>query len=152
MAEVLLLDDFIDFQLVGVNSNFESSFQFVFQINQLFGTGFQRIKDLDILINNQEFLFPTFYWYDTYSKIDYHIIKNRPIQVDYQNKEVDLSQLFPADFPLISNYRSCNYVLKITGWDDEIDQLELPVKTNDFINKIEIYDIESISDAERLIF
>lgn len=152
MAEYLLLDDFIDFQLVGINSTFESSYQFVFHLNQIFRIGFQRIKDLDILINQQEYYFPTFHWYDSDNKIDYHIIKNRPVHSDSQNKEVDLSQLFPADFPLVTKYKGCNYVLKITGWEDEIELLDIPIKTNDFINKIEVYDIDWISDADRLIF
>ncbi|WP_322971493.1 IPExxxVDY family protein [Faecalibacter sp. LW9] len=96
MAEYLLLDDFIDFQLVGVHSSFESSFQFIYHLNQTFDTRFHRIKDLDILINQQEFFFSTYHWFDTFNKIEYYIIKNRPIQVVSKNKEVDLSQLFQA--------------------------------------------------------
>ena len=152
MAEYLLLDDFIDFQLVGVNSSFESSFQFIYHLNQNFGTGFHRIKDLDILINQQEFFFSTYHWFDTFNKIEYYIIKNRPVQVVSKNKEVDLSQLFQADFPLIQKYKDCNYVLKVAGWEDDIENLIIPFKTNNFINNIEVYDIESISDADRLIF
>ena len=152
MAEYLLLDDFIDFQLIGVNSTFENSFQFIFYLNSNFGAGFQRIKDLDILINKQEYFFSTFHWYDVSNKLDYHIIKNRPSEPNIQNKEVDLYQLFPADFPLVAKYKSCNYILKITGWEDEIQLLDIPFKTNEYLNKLEIYDIDEISDAERLIF
>ncbi len=152
MAEYLLLDDFIDFQLVGVNSSFESSFQFIYHLNQEFNTKFYRIKDLDILVNNQEFFFSTFYWHDSFNKVDYYIIKNRPIESIFKNKEVDLSQLFQADFPLIQKYKSCNYVLKVEGWEDDIENLIIPFKTNNFISKIEIYDIDTIDDANRLIF
>jgi len=152
MAEYLLLDDFIDFQLVGVNSSFESSFQFIYHLNQDFNTRFQRVKDLDILVNQQEFFFSTFHWYDYSNKVDYYIIKNRPIQAIFKNKEVDLSQLFQADFPLIQKYKSCNYVLKVAGWEDDIENLIIPFKTNNFINNIEILDIDLIADADRLIF
>ncbi|MBF0597728.1 IPExxxVDY family protein [Faecalibacter rhinopitheci] len=152
MAEYLLLDDFIDFQLVGVNSSFESSFQFIYHLNQQFETRFQRINDLDILINQQEFFFSTFYWYDVFNKIDYHIIKNRPTESISKNKGVNLSQLFPADFPLVSEYDECNYILKITGWDEDVTDLKLPFKTTNFIDKLKIYDIEDIRDADRLIF
>ena len=152
MTEYLLLDDFIDFQLVGVNSSFESSFQFIYHLNQEFNTHFKRIKDLDILVNHQEFFFSTFHWYDTFNKIDYYIIKNRPIEAIFKNKEVDLSQLFQADFPLIQKYKGCNYVLKIAECEEEIENLIIPFKTNNFIDQIEIYDINSIEDANRLIF
>lgn len=152
MTEYLLLDDFIDFQLVGVNSSFESSFQFIYHLNQEFSTHFTRIKDLDILVNNQEFFFSTFHWYDSFNKIDYYIIKNRPIEAIIKNKEVDLSQLFQADFPLITKYKGCNYVLKIAECEQEIENLIIPFKTNNFINNIEIFDISLIDDASRLIF
>ena len=152
MADFFLLDDFIDFQLIGINSTFENVFQFIFYLNTNFGSGFQRINDLDILINQQEFFFPTFHWFDTSNKLDYHIIKNRPAEPNIQNNGVDLYQLFPADFPLVTKYKSCNYILKITGWEDEIHQLDIPFKTNEYINKLEVYDIDDISDAERLIF
>jgi len=152
MTEYLLLDDFIDFQLVGVNSSFESSFQFIYHLNQEFSTHFTRIKDLDILVNNQEFFFSTFHWYDSFNKIDYYIIKNRPIEAIIKNKEVDLSQLFQADFPLITKYKGCNYVLKIAECEQEIENLIIPFKTNNFIDEIEIYDIDLIEDANRLIF
>lgn len=152
MAEYLLLDDFIDFQLVGVNSSFEDSFQFIYHLNLNFDTSFQRIKDFDFLINQQEFFFSSYHWYDDHNKIDYHIIKNRPSDTVFKNNEVDLTQLFPADFPLISRYKNCNYILKITGWEEDIDNLKIPFKTNNFIDNIEIYDIDDISEADRLIF
>ncbi len=152
MTEYLLFDDFIDFQLVGVNSSFETPFQFIFHLNQTFGTRFVRIKDLDILVHQQEFYFSTYYWYDKHAKIEYHIIKNRPTVEISKNKEVDLSKLFPADFPLISRYSNCNYILKVYGAGEDIMDLNIPFKTNNFINHIELYDIDDISDANRLIF
>lgn len=152
MAEYILLDDFIDFQLIGINSSFETSFQFIYHLNQEFKTHFQRIKDLDILINNQEFFFSTFHWYDSFNKIDYYIIKNRPIETISKNKEVDLTHLFQGEFPLIQKYKGCNYVLKIAESEDDIENLLIPFKTNNFINNIEIFDISLIDDASRLIF
>ena len=152
MAEYLLVDDFIDFQLIGINSIFEDPYQFIYHLNLNFETQFVRIKDLDFLIKQQEFFFFSYHWYDNHNKIDYHIIKNRPSNTNFKNKEVDLSQLFPADFPLVAKYKNCNYILKITGWEDDIDNLKIPFKTNNFIDNIEIYDIDDISDADRLIF
>jgi len=152
MADFFLLDDFIDFQLIGLNSSFESSFQFIYHLNQEFNTHFKRIKDLDVLVNNQDFFFSTFHWYDSFSKVDYYIIKNKPIETVYNKKEVDLSQLFQADFPLIQKYKGCNYILKVAECEDEIENLIIPFKTGNFINNIEIYDIRQIDDASRLIF
>ncbi|MBS7332801.1 MAG: hypothetical protein KIG88_04310, partial [Weeksellaceae bacterium] len=71
MAEILFLDDFIDFQLVGVNSSFEDPFQFIYHLNLNFNTCFERIKDYDYLINQQEFFFSSYHWYDDFNKIDY---------------------------------------------------------------------------------
>ena len=48
MAELLLFEDLIDFHLIGVNSSFDTSTQFIFHLNSTFDTHFQRIKDLDI--------------------------------------------------------------------------------------------------------
>lgn len=152
MAEYLLLDDFIDFQLVGVNSSFESSFQFIYHLNQEFNTYFQRIKDLDILINQQEFFFSTFHWYDSFHKMDYYIIENKPIEIDLKNIAVDLSQLFDDEIYLIERYKDFNYILKVANWEDCIENLIIPFKTNNFIKEIEIEEIDQINDANRLIF
>lgn len=152
MAEYLLLDDFIDFQLVGVSSSFESSFQFIYHLNQEFDTYFQRIKDLDILINQQEFFFSTFHWYDSFNKMDYYIIENKPIEINLKNKEVDLSQLFDEEIHLIQRYKDFNYILKVANWEDDVENLIIPFKTNNFIKEIEIEEIDLISDANRLIF
>ena len=152
MAEYLLLDDFIDFQLVGVNSSFESSFQFIYHLNQEFDTYFERIKDLDILINQQEFFFSTFHWYDSFHKMDYYIIENKPIEINFKNKEVDLSQLFDEEIHLIERYKDFNYILKVANWEDDLENLIIPFKTNNFIKEIEIENIDLIHDANRLIF
>ncbi len=152
MAEYLLLDDFIDFQLVGVNSSFESSFQFIYHLNQEFDTYFQRIKDLDILINQQEFFFSTFHWYDSFNKMDYYIIENKPIEINLKNKEVDLSQLFDEEIHLIERYKDFNYILKVANWEEDVENLIIPFKTNNFIKEIEIEEIDLIQDANRLIF
>ena len=51
MAELLLYDDWIDFHLIGVNSSFNTSIQFIFHLNSTFDTRFERIHDLDILLS-----------------------------------------------------------------------------------------------------
>ena len=165
MAELLLCEDFIDFHLIGVNSSFDTSTQFIFHLNSTFETHFQRIKDLDIWLDDHMYYFETYAWLDdhmyyfeTYAwlddanKIDYHIIKNTPNQSESKKNEVDLSNLFKESIILVPNYKDCNYVVKISGWEDDIQNLVLPFEEKDFIKQIKKIDIDLISIAEQLVF
>ena len=152
MAELLLCEDFIDFHLIGVNSSFDTSTQFIFHLNSTFETHFQRIKDLDIRLDEHTYFFETYQWLDEANKIDYHIIKNTPNQSDFKKNEVDLSNLFKESIILVPNYKDCNYVVKISGWEDDIQNLVLPFEEKDFIKQIKKIDIDLISIAEQLVF
>ena len=105
MAELLLCEDFIDFHLIGVNSSFDTSTQFIFHLNSTFETHFQRIKDLDIWLDDHMYYFETYAWLDDANKIDYHIIKNTPNQSESKKNEVDLSNLFKESIILVPNYK-----------------------------------------------
>ena len=60
MAELLLFEDWIDFHLIGVNSSFDTSTQFVFHLNSTNATHFTRIKDLDIWLDDHTYYFKTY--------------------------------------------------------------------------------------------
>ncbi|MFV0210651.1 IPExxxVDY family protein [Empedobacter falsenii] len=152
MAELLLYDEWIDFHLIGVNSSFNTSTQFIFHLNSTYDTRFQRINDLDIWLDDHTYFFETYEWIDETNKIDYHIIKNIPNQTDSKKIEVDLSNLFKESIILVPNYKDCNYIVKVSGWEDEIENLPLPFAEKDFIKLIKKIDIDLISTADRLVF
>ncbi|MFV0194121.1 IPExxxVDY family protein [Empedobacter falsenii] len=152
MAELLLYDEWIDFHLIGVNSSFNTSTQFIFNLNSTYDTRFQRINDLDIWLDDHTYFFETYEWIDETNKIDYHIIKNIPNQSDSKKIEVDLSNLFKESIILVPNYKDCNYIVKVSGWEDEIENLPLPFVEKDFIKLIKKIDIDLISTADRLVF
>ena len=152
MAELLLFEDLIDFHLIGVNSSFDTSTQFVFHLNSTFDTHFIRIKDLDIWLDEHTYYFETYEWSDITNKIDYHIIKNTPNQSDSKKNELDLSNLFKESIILVPNYKDCNYIVKISGWEDDIQNLQLPFIEKDFIKVIKKIDVDRIAVAERLVF
>ena len=133
MAELLLYDEWIDFHLIGVNSSFNTSTQFIFHLNSTYDTRFQRINDLDIWLDN-------------------HIIKNIPNQSNSKKIEVDLSNLFKESIILVPNYKDCNYIVKVSGWEDDIENLPLPFVEKDFIKLIKKIDVDLISTADRLVF
>ncbi|WP_313376198.1 IPExxxVDY family protein [Chishuiella sp.] len=152
MAELLLYDDWIDFHLIGVNSSINTSIQFIFHLNSTFGTYFQRVKDLDIFIDDHTYYFEIYEWFDEVNKIDYQIIKNIPNKSDSKKNEVNLSNLFKESILLVPNYKNCNYIVKISGWEGQIADLQLPFFENDFIKTIKKIEINLISTAERLVF
>ena len=152
MADLLLYDDWIDFHLIGVNSIYSTSTQFIFHLNSTFDTHFQRIKDLDIWLDDHTYYFETYEWLDEANKIDYHIIKNIPNQSNSQKNEVDLSNLFKESIILVPNYKDCNYIVKISGWEDDLQNLSLPFTEKDFIKVIKKTEIDLIAVADRLVF
>mgnify|MGYP003420384576 FL=1 len=152
MAELLLFEDLIDFHLIGVNSSFDTSTQFIFHLNSTFEMRFKRIKDLDIYLDNHTYFFETYEWLDEANKIDYYIIKNTPNQSDSKKNEVDLSNLFKESIILVPNYKDCNYVVKVSSWEDDIDNLQLPFYEKDFIKMIKKIDVDLIAVADRLVF
>ena len=152
MAELLLFEDWIDFHLIGVNSSFDTSTQFVFHLNSTNATHFTRIKDLDIWLDDHTYYFETYEWIDEANKLDYHIIKNTPNQSDSEKNEVDLSNLFKESILLVPNYKDCNYIVKVAGWEDDIHNLQLPFVENEFIKVIKKIDIDLISTDDRLVF
>lgn len=152
MADLLLYDDWIDFHLIGVNSIYSTSTQFIFHLNSTFDTHFQRIKDLDIWLDDHTYYFEIYEWLDEANKIDYHIIKNTPNQSNSQKNEVDLSNLFKESIILVPNYKDCNYIVKISGWEDDLQNLSLPFTEKDFIKVIKKTEVDLISTADRLVF
>ncbi len=152
MADFILYDDFIDFHLIGINSSFKIASQFIYHLNLQFQTRFERINDLDIQIDGQLHYFSIYYWFDEANKLDYHLINNLPLESLQPQKEVHLYKLFQDNICLVPQYEECNYVLKISGFENELHYLELPFKENDFIDKIMMHDIDTISTADRLVF
>lgn len=152
MAELILYDDFIDFHLIGIDSLFKISSQFIYHLNLSFQTKFERIVDLDIQIDGQLHYFAIYHWYDEANKIDYHLINNLPNATQSSQKEVSLHQLFQDKIILVPNYEDCNFILKISGFENDLHYLKLPFEQNNFIDKIIIHNIDSISTADRLVF
>ena len=50
------------------------------------------------------------------------------------------------------NYKDCNYIVKVSGWEDDIENLPLPFVEKDFIKLIKKIDVDLISTADRLVF
>ena len=109
-------------------------------------------KDLDIYLDNHTYFFETYEWLDEANKIDYYIIKNTPNQSDSKKNEVDLSNLFKESIILVPNYKDCNYVVKVSSWEDDIENLQLPFYEKDFIKMIKKIDVDLIAVADRLVF
>lgn len=149
-AKAFLLDalDFIDFELYGISSKFLDSVQFVFNLNTVFQTQFQRIEDLDILIDGQTTYYPMYEWEDVNSHTLYHIVKNLAYTTEINQKMSNLSSLFDVTPNLIKQYKEYNYFLKVSP---ELYG-DLPIQENDFIQKITKLDTDNVKNIENLIF
>ena len=149
-VKTLLIDEseFIDFQLYGIATAFSDSTQFIYNLNLNFQTRFERIKDLDVLIENQMAYYPIFEWEDSNSQIYYHIVKNSAF-VQHSNQNLsNLSTLFEMAPTLIPQFKEYNYFLRIS--QEDLD--EVPIQENYFIQKITQLETSKIKSISRLIF
>ena len=113
-----------------------------------FQTRFERIKDLDVLIENQVVYYPIFEWEDDSSQTYYHIVKNSAF-VPHSNENLsNLSTLFEMAPILIPQFKEYNYFLRISQENLE----SIPIEENYFIQKITPLETSKIKSISRLIF
>lgn len=148
--KTLLIDEseFIDFQLYGIATAFSDSPQFIYNVNLNFHTRFERIKDLDVLIENQVSYYPIYEWEDSNTQIYYHIVKNSAYTLDTVQNLSNLSSLFDVTPTLIPQFKEYNYFLRIS----QEDFSEIPLQENSFIQKITPLEVAKIKSISRLIF
>ncbi len=149
-AKTLLIDEseFIDFQLYGIATAYSDSPQFIYNVNLNFQTRFARIKDLDVLIENQMAYYPIYEWEDMGSQICYHIVKNSAYILNPSQNMSNLSSLFDMAPTLIPQYKEYNYFLRISQGDSDTG----PLQENSFIQKITKLETSKIKSISRLIF
>lgn len=149
-VKTLLIDEseFIDFQLYGIATAFSDSPQFIYNINLKFQTRFERIKDLDVLIENQMAYYPIYEWEDSSSQTYYHIVKNSAYVLNSEQNLSNLSTLFDVAPTLIPQHKEYNYFLRIS--QEDVDMI--PIEENNFIQKITHLDTTKIKSISRLIF
>ncbi|SMC36975.1 IPExxxVDY family protein [Moheibacter sediminis] len=148
--KTLLIEEseFIDFQLYGIATAFSDSPQFIYNVNLSFHTRFERIKDLDVLIEHQMAYYPIYEWEDSSTQIYYHIVKNSAYTLDAVQSLSNLSSLFDVTPTLIPQFKEYNYFLRIS----QEDHNEIPLQENSFIQKITPLEVAKIKSISRLIF
>ena len=149
-VKTLLIDEseFIDFQLYGIATVFSDSPQFIYNLNLHFQTKFERIKDLDVLIENQMAYYPIYEWEDEESQNLYHIVKNSAYILNSNQNLSNLSTLFDVTPTLIPQHKEYNYFLRIDMESSE----PIPLHENNFIQKITELETSKIKSISRLIF
>lgn len=149
-VKTLLIDEseLIDFQLYGIATAYSDSPQFIYNLNQSFQTRFERIKDLDVLIEDQIAYYPIYEWEDCNSQIYYHIVKNSAYILNSNQNLSNLSTLFDVTPTLIPQYKEYNYFLRVSQEDFNITL----IKENSFIQKVTQLDTSKIKSISRLIF
>lgn len=149
-AKALLIDEseFIDFQLYGIATAYFDSPQFIYNVNLNFHTRFVRVKDLDVLIENQLAYYPIYEWEDDDSRICYHIVKNGAYILNPAQNLSNLASLFDVTPALIPQHKEYNYFLRINS--DYTDSI--PLRQNSFIQKITPLEPARIKSIDRLVF
>lgn len=144
----LFEEDFIDFDLIGISSKYSDSVQFVYNLNLHFQTKFHRIDDLDVLVGEHSFYYPVYEWQDKETQVDYHIIKNSAYTIKPKQENANLSLLFEVAPLLIPKHKEYNFFLRINPENDK----QLPIKENEFIQKITKLDTSKIKNITSLVF
>jgi hypothetical protein len=109
----------IDFLVLAIVSH-EIDFKFCFDLNQVFSFDFERQKDLDMKLKNESLVcFPFFRFYDSELGITYDLISNK------QSKN-----------RLVKGLSSYDYLLRIEGNYNLINQIEFIQKLNNMPNVI----------------
>jgi hypothetical protein len=149
-TKTLLIDEseFIDFQLYGLASAYSDSPQFIYHFNSFFATRFERCADLDVLTNKKISYYPVFEWKNPENRNHYHIIKNVAYALNNPGEIANLASLFEISPYLVSQFKEYNYLLKISGDENE----EIPFYENPFIQKITRLEPKQIKAINRLIF
>lgn len=147
----ILLDDLIDFEILGIISNLSNAYQFVYYLNTTYGTHFVRDLDLDIKIENDIIYYPNFVWEDVNNQVIFNIIKNTPFQ-SLKAQQLSMQDMFGVSPLLIPQYKNYNYILKISGWEFGLEQLNLPFKIGPAIQSMTPFNVEQIKTLDRLIF
>lgn len=129
-------------------SSYNDSPQLVYHLNRCFETKFERINDLDVVIDNQLIYFPIFEWENPDTGDYYNIIKNIAYSAKHKKQESSLSTMFDITPALISQFKEYNFLLKVTG--DCLDKI--PFQENSFIQKISKLRTDKVKLIERLIF
>ncbi|WP_068596917.1 IPExxxVDY family protein [Vaginella massiliensis] len=147
----ILLEEFIDFEILGIISNLNNTYQFVYHLNTTYGTNFARDNDLDIIIQEEIVYYPNFCWEDIDNQVEYNLIKNMPFQ-SLKTQKLSMYEMFDVSPLLIPQYKNYNFILKISGWEFGIEHLNLPFGLDAVIQSITPFNVEQIKTVERLIF
>ncbi len=147
----LLLDDYIDFQLLGITSNLSNSFQFAYYLNASYQTKFKRDFDLDVIVNNRTIYYSNFIWEDINNHLVFNLIKNAPFQTHISDHD-SIHGLFDVSPLLIPQQKNYNYILKVSGCDYGAQQVNLPFSLDVNIQSIAAFDVNQIKTIDRLIF
>lgn len=148
--KTLLIDEseFIDFRLYGLVSEYTDPPQFIYHLNQYFGTQFQRSEDLDVIIKKETTYYPVFEWEDCEKQICYHIIKNNAYTLNNPQDFNNFASLFEVTPFLIAQFKEYNYLLRISGDFSE----EIPFTENAFIRQVTKLETNKVKTIGRLIF
>lgn len=149
-VKALLIDEseFIDFKLYGIATAFSDSAQFIYNLNKNFQTRFERVKDLDVLIENQMAYYPMYEWEDLERRVCYHIVKNNAYILSPSQNISNLASLFDVIPALIPQHKEYNYFLRVFPDDVDIP----PISENSFIQKITLLEPAKIKSIDRLVF
>ena len=63
-----------------------------------------------------------------------------------------MQDMFGVSPLLIPQYKNYNYILKISGWEFGLEQLNLPFKIGPAIQSMTPFNVEQIKTLDRLIF
>lgn len=148
----ILLDDLIDFQLLGIISTFSNPFQLVYHLNVEQHTKFTRTNDLDVYINDELLVYyPAFLWDDPLQQKSYYLIKNLPLP-ELNTDTEHMNELFDMAPYLVPQHKNYNYILKISGWEFDAHTVNLPFGLSPAVQNIVQFDLTQIKTLDRLIF
>ncbi|MFA9290552.1 MAG: IPExxxVDY family protein [Solirubrobacteraceae bacterium] len=137
----LQLEDFecLNFSVVGLISNY-IDYKLVYALNkELDFAFFNRIENLDILVNKNKFSYITYETYDCQIDASIFLLKNKPDNIlnnvlTSNNKE-NFQHLFSQSQLLVPELKNYDYILKI----DEAFKLDLILDFLKYSNKIQFH-------------
>lgn len=149
-VRILDLDEIslIDFQLYGIVSSYTDPAQFVYHLNLNFTSRFVRVEDLDLKVEGRNAYYPVFEWEDLSTGGIYHLIKNTAYTDETVRDTNNLYAMFDVSPVLIKSMKQYNFLLKETGFTGT----QLPFGVNHFIQQVSAVDVNTLKQAERLIF
>ncbi|TDL99195.1 MAG: IPExxxVDY family protein [Flavobacteriaceae bacterium] len=136
-----------DFQIIGIQSNHQEDYLFAYHLNQIFGLGFYRTQDLDLIVEGKKIWFSMFETKEFQENLQ--LISN--VSNVYSHQADNLFELFNSQQLLLPKIGPYAFLMKISlDYLEEANQI--------FLNSIEQKEFQfkplSISKKlkEKLIF